>query len=548
MSDFGSEVGGQAVQIGGTVALKALEAILALLSKIYDTWVSRDERSLNKEKLKELKEESRRREFVEKIDGSVGYVRHKKLKEAGIPLTSASMTMTKEEFKNLAAHCKREGILITGLVDSRELALNNRKLYAVECKQEDLASLAKIVDLMNDEKRIDFIDNKISSLESKDELTAQDEVDISELKKQRAEIQRSYCHSLNDEQAIGVIEKAATGESKAGMTFNAALNRNTGGHLDKDAECIVADAIDPSRHIKCHGHMDTYKGKPYIKTEYEVYNGGNKVYSTHDGRFDGRQKGYWDGEKAAMQQKGGMGDVVFKFYNYPEYEKYVEQYTKQNESELKHLDPKIEKKLSDYENACAALEAELSSFGAKIDDDGVVVYADTGQLFTFKDDMSDIEKLHRSEAQVIRRQIENYKDLNALTAERDIARSDVLTATKGSDNYKAAKARYDEIDGAYNKAVKMEQRLIKERKEVNAVKVEKGTRVGRNAQHDLSNAKSDDRRVERVTGLNDEKQKDLEEYKGKIEDLKKNQGAKGLDSKDRDVNKDNSTRKPKKER
>lgn len=92
---------------------------------------------------------------------------------------------------------------------------------------------------------------------------------------------------------------------------------------------------------------DTFKNQEYIKTTYEVYNGSKQVYATNDGRFEGRPKDYWFREKAAIRDKGGIGDLVIKFYSVKELEAYRENYKAQNATELDGLE--VGKEGRDYD-------------------------------------------------------------------------------------------------------------------------------------------------------------------------------------------------------
>jgi len=443
MSDFGTEVGNTTLQVGGNITVKLLDALMSLIDRVFETWEkSRDpERQLLKEQLKGIKDESAERAFVEKVEGAVGYVKHKDLERAGVPLTATGLTMTNDEFHDFSARCKREGIVVSALVDGRELSMNHRKQYYVECKQVDLKKIAKLVDLMNDEKKIYFIDQKVEEITHKGlrNLTAQDRVDLAELQKHRTGIQRSYCRALNDEQARGIMEKAITGGSNAGVSFDAALNRYTGGWIDKDAECIVADAVNPMRHIKCHGYMDTYNDKPYIKTEYRVYNGGNQVFNTHDGRFDGRPEGYWDAQKDAMHTMGGIGDVVLKFHTVGEYESYLQNFIARNTLDV--VLPKPGTVMRNFEVDATALKNRLHECGATINE-GVVLDNEIGKTLTVTSSIASHDQYRIAELLLIGKHIEICKELGSLAADLSLAQAKVLTLPEGTSKHERAMKDY----------------------------------------------------------------------------------------------------------
>lgn len=151
------------------------------------------------------------------------------------------------------------------------------------CKQSDLERLSKLVDLMNDEQRINKVQEDISKVEAKNaeleaELTelkskeepTQEEIDrmkeieseieennrvIEGLNNQIEDIRYGHSEELNQEQAQGVVEKAVNGETLRGVTFDEAVDRWTGGSIDKDTTCYVVDAKDPNRYIVCTAKM-----------------------------------------------------------------------------------------------------------------------------------------------------------------------------------------------------------------------------------------------------------------------------------------------------
>lgn len=184
MSDFGSEVGNSGLSLMG----KLIDALLKLIGKIYELVKERTsaEYKLKKAEYKEVKDKASQKKFAEKIEGKVGFVNHDDLVKAGVPLTVVGITMDDAGFKELAERCKREGIVISGVEDIRERELNGKKSMIVECKQSDLVRLAKLIDLMNDEKKIDLIQNEIQKTEDK---TQELKTELEELKSKEAPTQ-----------------------------------------------------------------------------------------------------------------------------------------------------------------------------------------------------------------------------------------------------------------------------------------------------------------------------------------------------------------------
>lgn len=562
MSDFGSEVGNSGLAIMG----KLIDALLKLIGKIYELVKERTsaEYKLKKAEYEKIKDKAEAQKFAEKIEGMAGYVNHDDLVKAGVPLTAVGITLDDEGFKNLAERCKREGIVISGVEDVRERELTGKKSMIVECKQSDLVRLANLVDLMNDEIKIGLVRDEIQKLESlnqeleteraglmsKGDLTQEETNRIKEisseieennlvienLNSQISEIRHEHSQELNQEQARGVVEKAVNGETQRGVTFDEAVDRWTGGNLDKDTTCYVVDAKDPNRYIVCNAQNDSFRDKNYIKTTYEVYNGSKQVYATNDGRFEGRPKDYWAREKAAMRDAGGFSDLVIKFYSVKELEAYRENYKAQNASELDKLGAGQEGR--NYDEIIKSLETKIDECGAEYKE-GIVFNKDSGKPVILTDNMSDVERANAAEAVVIGKQINNYMEIKQLESDVAIARTNVLTTNEGTDEHSAAQSVFEETEGKYKAALDMETQLIDERKGINAVQ----------AEHDVKAQemeKTDDRRDERVSEIGDERSS-MAEYKGQI-DKKKDEGAKGNDVKDRDINKQATIPKGKEDR
>lgn len=386
MEDLGSGTGGTAISLG----TKVLEAILRLLEKLFDAWRNNPERKLAKQKLKIAKNDLEKQKIIERLEGKTGYVNYQDLKRSGESLKAVGIFMTKAEMKEFSALCKREGVQFSGMTDNTKKNEDGVKTYEIICKEKDLDKVANIIDRMNDEKMIVGIDNRIAELESKgEEITEQDKVDIAALKEQKSAIQRSYCDMLNVEMSSNVINRVVTGEAKQNLTLDEALNRLTGRHIDKDTVCIVADANDPSKYIKCHGYQDTYKDQDYIKTEYEVFRGTESVLKTHDGRFDGRPKDYWNKQKAEIQQAGEFSGTFFKFASVVEYQKWAEETRNKNEQELSSMEKSNN---NDFDHIIEELEAQLDENGAMMKD-GVVVDKETGEPLTLEEGVTEEQKV-----------------------------------------------------------------------------------------------------------------------------------------------------------
>lgn len=595
MSDFGTETGSAALNAGSNVVTKLLSAIMSFFKFLYQTWEKHPDRKLTVEKLKTIEGENAKKAFLEKIEGKTGYIKFKDMEKAGINCTAVGITMTSEEMKDFSARCKREGIKFTATIDRDDLD-KTRKIYNVLCPVTQLEKMKRLVDRMNDDKLIAGIDKRIEEIESKGELSEQDKVDIEALMQQREDIKRAYCEKLNDEQAAGVCEKAVNGETKRGVTFDGALDRYTGGELDKSQFAIVCDAADPTKYVKCHGYNDTFHDKTYIKTDYEVYDGSKMVYQTNDGRFDGRAKDYWWKEKEHMKSIGGFGDTVFKFYTMEEYERWAQNARTQNAVELSGLEYKgVEGR--DYNSFCDKLEAKLAENGA-VYKDGIVLDKATGQALILTDAMDSMEKAQIAEAQIIGKEINNYKELYELEADLAVANSMVITTIEGTQEHTEALADFDKAKEKYQNALAVEKDLKEERMSINGVQAEQETRSKAPKQHEVvqsvgyyevrnnvpvterltkgtelekdvysfdmvsgtdyealekkygeinGDSRDAEGRVERVDEM-EEKQHSLTEYRSEIEDMRKSGGAKGNEIQERSTDIQKTTSSTTKER
>lgn len=504
MSDFGTDLGNNSLSLTG----KLTEALLKLIGKTFD--------------------------IIQEQKGKMGF-NHKNLEKASVPLTAVGITLNDKDFNELADRCKREGIVITGVEDIRERELSGNKSIIVECKQSDLQKIAGLVDLMNDEKKIDRINEEINTMKYKEaELIGEDNLIIQELEKQIKEIRYGHSEELNAEQAQGVCEQAVSGKNERGVTFDETLDRWTGGSIDKDTACYVVDAKDPNKYIVCNAKKDLFHNNEYIKTTYEVYDGSKQVYSGSDRRFEGRPKDYWAKEKAAMKETGGFRDLVFKFYSIHEVDAYRENYKMQNANKLDDL--KVGNVGRNYDAIIKNLETKIDKCGATFRD-GVVIDKETGKAITLSEGMSDMERAKVAEASVIGKQITNYKKISQLEIDIAIARTNVLTTKEGTAEHKIVQAEFEQVESKYKSALEMEASLVDERKSVNAVQAEQEVTVLPQAVKNAQKAeKSDDRRDDRVDEI-DENHRTMAEYKGEIAENKKKDGAKGNDVKDREATK-----------
>lgn len=476
MSDFGTEMGNRSL----SMMEKMTEALLKLIGKIYDA--SRNP-----------------------------------LDQSGAPLTAVGVLLDDKGFKELAGRCKREGIRITGIENMKERDAVGMKAMTIVCKQSELPKLANLVDLINAEKKIEKINGEIQK-------NAGNQPVIDELNRQIEVIRRGHSQALNHEQTQGIVEQAVNGQRSRGVDFDEAMNRWTGGKMDRDTVVYMVDAKDPNRHIVCMSRQDRFKMQEYIRTNYEVYNGDKPVYATSDKRFDGRPKAYWLNEKAAMKSAGGFGDQILKFSSKNEWEAYRGNYQARNRKGLDDL--AVGNEGRNYGAIINHLETKISEYGAEYQD-GQTRSSESGKVIALTENMNDAEKINAAEAAVIGKQIANYKEIKELESEVAIARTNMLITDGGTAEHSSAQAEFQKAEAKYHAALSREKVLREEKMSVNAVK----------AVQDTANMeKPDDRRSERVIEIDRDKMT-MADYKGKIADMKAENGAKGNELKE--VNRNN---------
>lgn len=582
MSDLGSDAGSTTLSL----LAKIFEAILQMINKIYETWKNAPDRELKKYQAEEAKEQRKekieRKEALKELDGKTGYVNHELLKKTGEPLHTEGMYLTREDIELFNACARREGVVFSA-VSNEQLKQEGEKAYMqIEYREADAERILRAVNRMNEEKRIQAIDGRIKEIQSKGEenLTPQDYVNLRELIRQKEEIQRGYTDRLNGQMQETIIHNAAAKEGQPKlepMNISEALNRLTGRSIDKDQYSIIADAHDPSKIVKCHGYEDTdpVTGKPYIKTEYEVYHGDECLLKTHDGRFEGRPSDYWVQEKAKIEKAADFSGEYYKFFTPQEYEQWAQQVHEQNRDELSEMEKPPEEK--DYDICRKDAEAKLEENGAEIRD-GVVVNKESGRPMmeiVADTSLSAETRTNAAECVVIGRQLETYNTIESLQNHMDYVKSQVILASPGSEEYAAAMKEQENTQEQLEAAYKKDMGLVDERKSVNAAQsiqqteqerqkeqeqevptlkdvkaeVQKKTGQEQTEQEGQEQEKEDiehpdERREERVDEI-DPRQQTMEEWKGEIEQAKAKEGAKQADVKDRDVHDQTKVKAPK---
>lgn len=547
MSDLGSDAGSTSLSL----MAKILEAILQMISKIYEAKQNAPDRKLAMFKVKAAKTEDEKREAIKKLDGKTGYVNHKMLLKTGEPLSPSVIYLTKDEMKQFGAICRREGILFSAVSNVQLKADGEKAFFAIECRTSDAEKMLSAVNRFNDDKRIAVIDESMSNILSKGEknLTEQDYKDLRELIQQKEEIQRGYTERLNKRMADIALNNAFDESKLKPMDIGEALNRLTGRSIDKDQYSIIADAKDPSKVIKCHGYedKDPETGKPYIKTEYEVYHGDECVMKTHDGRFEGRPANYWVGEKSKLEKAADFSGEYYKFFKPEEYKAWEKHVNEQNRNELSEMEKAPETK--DYEKCRQDAYMKLEENGAEMKNN--VLYdkesGNTMEEYIKSPELTPEQKAQAAENLIVARQLNNYDNIESLRNHIDYVNSQLILTKPESAKYSAVKKDKAKTEEQLTSAYEKDKMLLEERKSINAVQSVQQTEQERQTEkiHEQADGERlDDRRTERVDE-HDPKQMTLEEAKGEIEQTKAKDGAKGADVKDRQVSDPTKTKVPK---
>lgn len=467
MSDLGSDAGSTSLNL----TAKTLEALLRLFEKIFEAWHRAPERAEHKLKLKQAKTEEEKVKAIKRLDGKTGFIKHKMLSNTGQPLTVCGIHLTKEEIKQFNSICSREGILFSTISNLQLKKEGEKAFVGIECRTSDLEKLRAAVDRFNDEKRQEFIDNKIKSIMGKGELSEQDYADLRLLTGQKELMHKDYCNRLNAEIQDNVIQNAYDESKLKPMDISEALNRHTGRYIDKDQHSIIADAINPNKIIKCHGYddKDPQTGENYIKTDYEVYNGNKCLLRTTDGRFAGKPINYWGNQKKEIEEAADFSGTYYKFYSENEYKLWYEYVNKQNIEELSEMDKPAESK--DFSRCIDIGMEKLKENGVELKENILYDKESSQPLQVIISDKS-LDRNKRSivaESIIVGKQIENYKEIQELRNRLDLSKAEMIIEKPESKEYAEAKVKTENLENRLLKAYEIDNNLVNERKDINAV-------------------------------------------------------------------------------
>lgn len=472
--DLGSDTGSVVLNLEG----KLLELLLRIFEKIYEAWYNAPKRKLETTAIKEAKTAEERKKALSKVQTKVGKISNGILVKSGEPVTMCGIRLAKDEIKDFSAICGRMGIVFAAVSD-QHLKKDGEKAYlAIKCRTADLEKMKEAVERFNHEKREKAIDAKINGIlaKGKDSLTEQDFADLKELNRQKEDMQRGYCEKLNEQMASDVIRRAFDEGKLKPMDIGEALNRNTGRSLDKDRTTYIADAQDPGKVIVCHGYNDVdHKGEKYIKTDYEVYHGRELKLKTHDGRFEGRTSDFWDRQKEKIADAADFSGTYYKFFSKDEYEKWAE-YAKEKNAEMEA--PEMEGMgIKNDAVTRESLERQLDSLGMEVNDGGDLCRKGSDvplrHSMLYKDKgISRNEKLDFVEGVTIRKQIVNCEEISRASNDLAVAEARVLVSKEGTKEHDEAAAYRQSLRERLEGLKGREKELVKERREINAIRAE----------------------------------------------------------------------------
>lgn len=457
MSDFGTDTGNASV----IVMSKVMEAMMRLMEKVYQTWKETPDRKLKSQQIKDLKSKRNIEKAREKLDGKAGYIRLQLLKKAKVPLKSFSIDVSTKDMAAFSDLCRREDVLFSGIVHKG--TDTEKRQYKLICKEEDLGKIEQIVKRLNYEKQIEAIEKRIAEIRSKSELSEQDQIDINYLESEQEKIKKHICEEMNRLAKEELVEKAFSGEMdnsavKKQMTFDEALNNFTGRRLDKDMYTIVADVSDPDKIVRCHYYESEFKGKNYIKTDYEVYVNNQKVYSCNDGKYENRPWNYWTDIKESMKEAGHFSDKLLKFYRQEDYENWAQKVREKTSIEF-------EKKESGNKEE---LQRQLQEKGCRYEEGKV--YQNDMPISNENTDIS--EKLENGEKVLIGKQIRNTEQLEVVKQNIINLKAEEILAKEGSKEQMKISEEIEQLEKKQQKLQEEQREFMELRKGIIAAKVQ----------------------------------------------------------------------------
>ena len=490
MSDFGSDVGQNTIQIGANVFIRLTELLANLVKSMIQSVAEHNspEFKVAREKLREMKDERSKREYVQSLENMCGYVEHSKLIKAGVPLSNIGLDgkVTDEEFCQIREICERNGVILSGVKMKGSAILNENSSWLLECRTSDVERFKDCINMFNKERRVDEINADLLRYSDKgiEKLSQKERLDRAGLIEEKDSIIHGYRNDMNDEQISSVVYKAAGIEPRKCADFAEALNRNTGRQLNHDITFIVADMADPAKHVRCHGYMDRFNGKNYIKTDYEVYYGDKLLMKADDGRFSGRPRDYWVTQRESMRTTGGFNGELLRFDSMADYQAFMNDVVLENESELGFINAGHSNR--DYTDIIDKLENHLDSNGYEalinttkdqLNDKELITVSvankETGEALHINPDLPmSVEKKIKAECLIIGNQLALYHQMHKLTDDMTISKAESKLYADNSPAKMAAESAYNAQRSAYEDLKSIENNLLEQRRQINSAQVE----------------------------------------------------------------------------
>lgn len=206
---------------------------------------------------------------------------------------------------------------------ARDIALNPGGMCTVTIPEKNLKDFAKLAKKYH-----------LQYFVAKDRLHEKGLQDVC-VRAEDAGIVNRICEKIGInaiEKSTGSIEKltsfdnAKEAKSYVSVSFDRALNRITERDFSKNTPRYICERTNPGRYIELTSKLEEYNGESYTKTNYSVYKDGEKIGEFHDGRFDGRQRSYWQKQKSQMKEAGGFSDDIVFFDEAGEFNHYRKLY------------------------------------------------------------------------------------------------------------------------------------------------------------------------------------------------------------------------------
>lgn len=285
MSDLGNDTGQAMLNLSAKVleaGSNIIKALLNLFKKDYNQKIA-------KNKYDKIK-------LQDSISKASGYVGLHKLKESGFDLTYAKAEMTKEQLNSFLEHAQKRGVPVSYISNGKDE--NGKKTYLAVYRTMDEDRIMDITDQLIRDTKIEGIEKTMSE-------------NIHYRKKD----------------------------------FESAIKGVDGKIINSNNPTIMCERTNPYNYIKVTGTQETYDdGRPYVASQYEVYNNGEKQKSKEfkHGEFlhncDGEGQNssdvgarHWENMKNEMQEKGGFTDDIIVFKNERDYEAYITAFEKDRE-------------------------------------------------------------------------------------------------------------------------------------------------------------------------------------------------------------------------